>query len=110
MADFQPGGVQKFFSDFAPALMRHAKGVLYLVIEESHEIAIKEQSGIGNENMSIHWAKKLATAGRSKGIRLIVATQCIQKRLLLRRRARELVDQVGRGEVKASDDLFDEVA
>lgn len=61
--------------------MRHGKGVLYLVIEESHEIAMKEQSGIGNENMSIHWAKKLATAGRSKGIRLIVATQCIQKRL-----------------------------
>lgn len=29
---------------------------------------------------------------------------------LLRLRARELVDQVGRGEVKASDDLFDEAA
>ena len=78
MADFEPGGVQKFFSDFAPALMRHAKGVLYLVIEEAHEVAMKERSGIGNENMSIHWAKKLATAGRSKGIRLIVATQRIQ--------------------------------
>lgn len=78
MADFEPGGVQKFFSDFAPALMRHAKGVLYLVIEEAHEIAPKERAGFGAENMSIHWAKKLATAGRSKGIRLIVATQRIQ--------------------------------
>jgi hypothetical protein len=78
MADFEPGGVQKFFSDFAPALMRHAKGVLYLVIEEAHEVAMKERSGIGNENLSIHWAKKIATAGRSKGIRLIVATQRIQ--------------------------------
>ncbi len=28
--------------------------------------------------MAIHWAKKLATAGRSKGIRLIVATQRVQ--------------------------------
>jgi len=78
MADFEPGGVQKFFSDFAPALMRHAKGVLYLVIEEAHEVAMKERSGIGAENMSIFWAKKLATAGRSKGIRLIVVTQRIQ--------------------------------
>jgi len=78
MADFEPGGVQKFFSDFAPALMRHAKGVLYLVIEEAHEMAPKERAGFGAENMAIHWAKKLATAGRSKGIRLIVATQRVQ--------------------------------
>jgi len=78
MADFEPGGVQKFFSDFAPALMRHAKGVLYLVIEEAHEVAPKERAGFGAENMAIHWAKKLATAGRSKGIRLIVATQRVQ--------------------------------
>jgi len=78
MADFEPGGVQKFFSEFAPALMRHAKGVLYLVIEEAHEVCPKERAGFGAENMAIHWAKKLATAGRSKGIRLIVATQRIQ--------------------------------
>lgn len=78
MADFEPGGVQKFFSDFAPTLMRHAKGVLYLVVEEAHEVAPKERAGFGAENMSIFWAKKLATAGRSKGIRLIVATQSVQ--------------------------------
>lgn len=78
MANFEPGGVQKFFSDFAPALMSHAKGVLYLVIEEAHEVCPKERAGFGAENMAIHYAKKLATAGRSKGIRLIVATQRIQ--------------------------------
>lgn len=78
MADFEAGGLQRFFIDFAPALMRHARGVIYLVIEEAHEFAPKERSGIGAENMAIHWAKKLATAGRSKGIRLIVATQRIQ--------------------------------
>lgn len=78
MADFEAGGLQRFFIDFAQALMRNAKGVVYLVIEEAHEFAPKERSGIGAENMAIHWAKKLATAGRSKGIRLIVATQRIQ--------------------------------
>jgi hypothetical protein len=78
MADFEPGGLQRFFVDFAPTLLKKMRGVLYLVIEEAHEFAPKERSGIGAENLAIHWAKKLATAGRSKGIRLIVATQRTQ--------------------------------
>lgn len=78
MADFEIGGPQRFFVDFAAALMRHTRGVLYLVVEEAHEFAPKERAGFGAENMAIHWAKKLATAGRSKGIRLIVATQRVQ--------------------------------
>lgn len=78
MADFGAGGLQKFFNEFAPALMRHMRGVLYLVLEEAHEFAPKERAGIGAETMAIHWAKKLATAGRSKGIRLIVLTQRTQ--------------------------------
>lgn len=78
MADFEPGGLQRFFSDFAPALLKHVKGVLYLVIEEAHEFAPKERAGFGAETMAIHWAKKLATAGRSKGIRMIVVTQRTQ--------------------------------
>lgn len=78
MADFEPGGLQRFFTDFAPALLKHMRGVVYLVIEEAHEFAPKERSGIGMENLAIHWAKKLATAGRSKGIRLILATQRTQ--------------------------------
>jgi len=78
MADFSDGGLQKFFNDFAPALMKKMRGVVYLVIEEAHEFAPKERSGIGAENMAIHWAKKLATAGRSKGIRMMVLTQRTQ--------------------------------
>jgi len=78
MAEFAPGGGNNFFTDFAPALLRHMRGVLYLVIEEAHELAPKERSGLNKENMAIHFAKKLATAGRSKGIRLLVITQRIQ--------------------------------
>lgn len=78
MADFEPGGVQKFFSEFAAELMRSMQGVLYLVIEEAHEVAPKERAGFGGESICLHYAKKLATAGRSKGIRLIVATQRVQ--------------------------------
>jgi hypothetical protein len=78
MADFEPGGQAKFFVDFAPTLIRKMRGVVYLVMEEAHLFAPKERSGIGSENMSIHWAKTMATAGRSKGIRLILVTQRTQ--------------------------------
>lgn len=78
MADFEAGGVQRFFVDFAQALWKSVRGVVYLVIEEAHEIAPKERAGFGAENLSIHWAKKLATGSRTKGIRLIVATQRAQ--------------------------------
>ena len=78
MADFEPGGLQRFFIDFAAALMKAARGVVYLVIEEAHEFAPKERAGLGAESLAIHWAKKLATAGRSKGIRLIFSTQRTQ--------------------------------
>jgi hypothetical protein len=78
MADFEAGDLQRFFTEFSSALMRSIRGVLYLVVEEAHEFAPKERAGFGPETQSIHWAKKLATAGRSKGIRLIVATQRVQ--------------------------------
>jgi hypothetical protein len=78
MADFNAGGLQKFFNDFAPTLLKKIRGVVYLVIEEAHEFAPKERSGIGAETMAIHFAKKLATAGRSKGIRMMVLTQRTQ--------------------------------
>jgi chromosome segregation and condensation protein ScpB len=78
MADFEAGGLQKFFVDFAPSLLRHIRGVLYLVMEEAHEFAPKERSGIGAETTAIHYAKKLATAGRSKGLRMMVLSQRTQ--------------------------------
>lgn len=78
MADFEAGGVQRFFVDFAQSLWKHARGVVYLVIEEAHELAPKERAGFNQENMAIHWAKKLATGSRTKGIRLVVATQRVQ--------------------------------
>jgi hypothetical protein len=78
MADFAPGGQAQFFTDFAPVLLRKMRGVLYLVMEEAHLFAPKERSGIGKENMAIHWAKTLAQAGRSKGVRVIMLTQRTQ--------------------------------
>lgn len=78
MADFEPGGPQRFFAEFAAALFRHIKGIVYLVVEEAHELAPKERAGFGHENMAIHWMKKLGTGGRSKGIRMLVCSQRTQ--------------------------------
>lgn len=78
MADFDAGDPQRFFEEFAKALWKNIKGVLYLVIEEAHELAPKERAGFGKENMSVYWAKKLATGSRTKGIRLIIASQRTQ--------------------------------
>lgn len=78
MADFGPGDLQRFFVEFAQALLKKMRGVVYLVIEEAHEFAPKERAGFDKENMAIHFAKKLATAGRSKGIKLMVLSQRTQ--------------------------------
>lgn len=79
MADFDPGGPEKFFAAFAQSLFRHVKGVVYLVVEEAHTFAPKEKFGLSGESMAIHWMKKLATGTRTKGIRLIVCTQRTQE-------------------------------
>lgn len=79
MVDLEPGGLAKFFIDFAPRFVRRRNAPVHIVIEEAHEFAPKERGGIsGDENRLIHWAKKLGTAGRSQGARLIVATQRTQ--------------------------------
>lgn len=78
MADFRMGGLQNFFCDFAESLLKKNRGHVYLVLEEAHEFAPKEMAGVKGENMGVYWAKKLATAGRSKGLRLVLLTQRTQ--------------------------------
>lgn len=77
MADFGPGGQGTFFGDFAETLYKRVKGVVHLVIEEAHTFAPKQQT-LKEEPMSIFWAKRLASASRTKGLRVIVCTQRTQ--------------------------------
>ena len=78
MVDFGMGDLAHFFVDFAPVLMKKMRGVLYLVIEEAHELAPKERAGFDKENLGVYWAKKLATAGRTRGLRMVVLSQRVQ--------------------------------
>ncbi|MBS0187938.1 MAG: ATP-binding protein [Planctomycetes bacterium] len=79
MCELGPREFGRFYVQFAETLFRNMKGVLYLVIEEAHIFAPKERIGDDQENMRLHWTKRLAEAGGSRGIRLIVATQTVQK-------------------------------
>lgn len=78
MAGFKMGGLQRFWNAFAETLFALNKYPLQLQVEEAHEIAPKERSGVGAETYALYWAKKVATGGRSKGLRLTVATQRTQ--------------------------------
>lgn len=75
---FPMGGLQRFYNDFAPVILDRNRHVLRLVFEEAHELAPKEKAGISGENMGVYFTKKLATAGRSQGLRLMFNTQRVQ--------------------------------
>lgn len=81
MADFGPGDHNEFYNAFAESLFRHktkSSGTLYLVLEEAHVFCPKERDGVRGENMAVFWTKRLATAARSKGVRIIATTQRTQ--------------------------------
>lgn len=81
MADFGPGEHNQFFVDFAEEFFStktRENGVAYLVLEEAHVFCPKERDGVKGENMAIYHMKRLASASRSKGIRLIALTQRTQ--------------------------------
>lgn len=80
MKHFGPGDHAHFFNSFAESLFREktrSSGVLYLVIDEAHVFCPKEKLNKG-DNAAIYYMKRLATAARSTGVRLIVLTQRTQ--------------------------------
>jgi len=78
LSDFTNEQLSAWYIDFAEALFKKNRGAMHLVLEEADVFAPKERA-IGDESMRIHWSSKLARAGRSKGIRLIVSSQRTQK-------------------------------
>jgi len=79
MGEMMVGERTKFFIDFASTLFRRTKGLRHLVIDEVHNFAPKGQQLRGDTPMMLHWANRLASEGRGKGIRLIAASQRSQK-------------------------------
>ncbi|MGH2899540.1 MAG: hypothetical protein ACRDMZ_12760, partial [Solirubrobacteraceae bacterium] len=69
----------RFFIDFAGALFRHGRGARHLVIDEVHNFAPKGKVFDVDAGKMLHWANRLASEGRGKGLTLIAASQRPQK-------------------------------
>lgn len=70
----------RFFMDFAASIFRHNRSPLWLVIDEVHNFA-PQSGGTMNPEVSkmLHWANRIASEGRGKGLRIIMASQRPQK-------------------------------
>ena len=71
------GERHRFFTQFANALMRHNRSPLHLVIDECHEFM--PQSGYGEKSVDrgkmINAANRLVSAGRARGLRIMLLSQ-----------------------------------
>lgn len=69
----------RFFIDFASTLFRHSRGPRHLVIDEVHNFAPQGKVLDPDAGKMLHWANRLASEGRGKGITLMSASQRPQK-------------------------------
>lgn len=69
----------RFFMDFAAALFRHNRAPLMLVIDEVHNFAPQGRVQDPDSGKMVHWANRLASEGRGRGITLLDASQRPQK-------------------------------
>lgn len=69
----------RFFMDFGEGLFRHMAGTLHLVIDECHNFAPQGKVLSPEAGKMVHWANRLASEGRGRGVTLLSASQRPQK-------------------------------
>lgn len=69
----------RFFLDFASALFRNNAAPLRLVMDEVHNFAPQGKVLDPDAGKMLHWANRLASEGRGKGITILSASQRPQK-------------------------------
>lgn len=70
----------RFFVDFASTLFRTTRGHQYIVIDEVHNFAPQQKIEKNPDAMKmLHWANRLASEGRGKGLTILSASQRPQK-------------------------------
>lgn len=79
MSQMRIGERTRFFMEFAAAIFRHNRATLYLVIDEVHNFAPQGKVHDPDAGKMLHWANRLASEGRGKGLRIIMASQRPQK-------------------------------
>lgn len=73
------GDRTRFFIDFASSLFKNTRGSRYLVIDEVHNFAPQGKVLDVDAGKMLHWANRLASEARGKGITIIAASQRPQK-------------------------------
>lgn len=69
----------RFFVSFAAAFFKHSRGLRHLVIDEVHNFAPQGRVLDPDAGKMLHWANRLASEGRGRGITLLAASQRPQK-------------------------------
>lgn len=69
----------RFFVDFAQSLFRNMRGARWLVIDEVHNFAPQGKVMDPDAGKMLHWANRLASEGRGKGLNILAASQRPQK-------------------------------
>lgn len=69
----------RFFIEFASTLFRTTRGRRWLVIDEVHNFCPQGKVHDPDAGKALHWANRLASEGRGKGIQILAASQRPQK-------------------------------
>lgn len=69
----------RFFIDFAGTMFRTTRGNRFLVIDEVHNFAPQGKIMNPEAGKMLHWANRLASEGRGKGLTIMSASQRPQK-------------------------------
>jgi len=69
----------RFFIDFASTLFRTTRGSRFIVIDEVHNFAPQGKVLDPDAGKMLHWANRLASEGRGKGLTILSASQRPQK-------------------------------
>lgn len=73
------GDRTRFWIDFSSTLFRLNKSPLWLVIDEVHNFAPQGKIYDPDAGKCLHWTNRIASEGRGKGFRLMIASQRPQK-------------------------------
>lgn len=79
MSEMMMGERTRFFMAFAEALFRKTRGRKILVIDECHNFAPQGKVLDPDAGKMLHWANRLASEGRGKGVTIVAASQRPQK-------------------------------
>lgn len=79
LGGWMPGDRTRFFIDFASTLFRQTRGARWLVIDEVHNFAPQGKVMDPDAGKMLHWANRIITEGRGKGVTLLSASQRPQK-------------------------------